>query len=170
MKPVSKWVPKRGTMLLKNMETGKGNSSNQQGAYAMSTVEMILFGGAAEMETSGRSLVGLQVQVHEGGPNSLKVKRLLDALKLKCKGAYSQQFAPIGGSEHKWYSCATRKVNWESTRTVEESHTYGFMWNSHATAHSCVSPRPPMERNQREVIEPHPPTCTRCGKSPRNMK
>jgi len=87
--PISKWVPRQGTMLSKNMDMDNGNNKNQCGAYAMSVLEMLLCGGAAGMDTSGRSLVGLQMQVHEGGPNLLKVKRLSDMLEIERKGAFS---------------------------------------------------------------------------------
>jgi len=49
----------------KNMGTSKDNARHQHGAYAMEALEMILFGGATGTDTSGRSLVGLQMQTHE---------------------------------------------------------------------------------------------------------
>jgi len=47
------------------MGTSKDNARHQHGAYAMEALEMILFGGATGTDTSGRSLVGLQMQTHE---------------------------------------------------------------------------------------------------------
>ena len=92
--PSSKWVPKRGLMLSANTPTSKENTKNQQGTYAMEALEMILFGGAAGTVTSGRSLVGIQMQTHEGGPASFKVKRLSDTLEIKFRGAYTQTNGP----------------------------------------------------------------------------
>jgi len=88
VKPSLKWIPKRGLMLSANMPTSKENAKTQQGGHAME--EMILFGGAAGTGTSGRSLAGIQMQTHEGGPASFKVKRLPDTLKIEFRGACTQ--------------------------------------------------------------------------------
>jgi len=60
--PISKWVPRQGTMPSKNTDMDKGNNKNQRGAHAMRVFEMLPCGGAAGTDTSGRSLVCLQMQ------------------------------------------------------------------------------------------------------------
>jgi len=92
--PSSKWIPKRGTLLSAHMEEGKENTKNHQGARAMEALEMILFGGAAGTGLSGRSLVGIQMQTHEGGPGSFKVMKLSDTLEIEFRGAHTHTNGP----------------------------------------------------------------------------
>jgi len=94
VKPCSKWVPMRGLTLSKNMRVGKGNTEHQHGAYAVEVLEMLLCGGAAGTKTSGRSFVGLQMQVHKDGPASLSVRKLSDTLEIEFKGAYLPMHGP----------------------------------------------------------------------------
>jgi len=94
VKPRSKWEPLRGSILSKDMRVGKGNKDHQQGAYAMEVLEMLVYGGAAGTKTSGRSFVGLQMQVPKGGPGSLSVRKLSDTLEIEFKGAYSHVHGP----------------------------------------------------------------------------
>jgi len=67
VRPRSKWVPMRGSILSKDMRVGEGNKKDQHNACAMEVLEMLLFDGAAGTNTSGRSLVGLQMQMHKDG-------------------------------------------------------------------------------------------------------
>jgi len=60
----------------------------------MEALETILCGGAARTSTSGRNLVGIQMQTHPGGPASFKVKRLSDTLEIKFRGAYARTNGP----------------------------------------------------------------------------
>ena len=55
---------------------------------------MILFGGATGTGVSGRSLVGIQMQTHEGGPGSFKAKKLSDTLEIEFRGAHAQTNGP----------------------------------------------------------------------------
>jgi len=94
VKPRSKWVPMRGSTLSKNMRVGKGNKEHQHGAYTMEVLEMLVYGGAAGTETSGRSFVGLQMQMHKDGLASLSVRKLSDTLEIEFKGACSHTHGP----------------------------------------------------------------------------
>jgi len=121
VRPSSKWVPKRGQMLSADMPVSTQDTRFQHGSFAMEALETILFGGAAGTGTSERSLVGIQMQTHEGGPASFKVKRLSDTLEIEFRGAYTCTMAPIGGSKYRWCSWRTRKTSLELTRSTEES-------------------------------------------------
>jgi len=94
VKPRSKWEPLRGSILSKEMDVGSVTNKNQQGARAMEVLELILYGGAAGTDTSGRSLVGLQMQMPKGGPGLLDVRKLSDTLEIESKGAYSHTHGP----------------------------------------------------------------------------
>ena len=78
----------------KEMKTGPENNKNQQGALAMSVVEKLVYGAASGTSTSGRTLVAIQMQIHEHGPQSFKVERLSDTLEIECRGAYSPVIGP----------------------------------------------------------------------------
>ena len=92
--PSSKWIPKRGLVLSVKMEESKENTKNQQGAQAMEALQMMLFGGATGTGASGRSLVGIQMQTHKGGPASFNLKRLSDMLEIEFRGAHAQTNGP----------------------------------------------------------------------------
>jgi len=94
VRPISKWVPKRGQLLSAAMPESTQNSRFQNGGYAMEALGTILYGGAAGTSTSGRSLVGIQMQTHPGGPASFKVKRLSDTLEIEFRGAYTRTNGP----------------------------------------------------------------------------
>ena len=104
-------------MVSGNMPTSKENTKNQQGAYAMEALKMILFGGAAGATTSGSSLVGIQMQTHEGGPASFKVKRLSDTLKIEFRGACTQTNGPDW-----WFRVMVFLENKENESGVNKIH------------------------------------------------
>jgi len=125
VKPSLKWIPKPGLMLSANMPTSKENAKTQQGGYTMEALKMILFGGAAGTGTSGRSLAGIEMQTHEGGPSSFKVKRLSDTLKIEFRGAHAQTNGPDWWFRVQMVFWRTRKTSLESTRSTKESLFFG---------------------------------------------
>jgi len=81
-------------MLSADMPLSTQDTRFQQGGFAMEALRTILFGGAARTGTSGRSLVGIQMQTHEGGPALFKVKRLSDTLEIEFRGACTRANGP----------------------------------------------------------------------------